>query len=137
VYLKAAEWIVRHGEWLTADAGKQTLRVLDAGLERAKAAAQGKAPWADVRGKPVVYGYRSKVDGSVQPYSLLFPDNFDPKDKKKQYRLDVVLHGRDATLTEVKFIAGKEGAKAGNAPDHFVLEVYGRGNNAYRWAGET
>src|SRR2546423_1699242 len=33
VYLKAAEWIVRHGEWLTADAGKQTLRVLDVGLE--------------------------------------------------------------------------------------------------------
>jgi hypothetical protein len=137
VYLKAAEWIVRHGEWLTADAGKQTLRVLDAGLERAKAAAQGKAPWADVRGKPVVFGYRSEVDGSVQPYSLMFPENFDPKDKTKKFRLDVVLHGRDATLTEVKFINGKENAKAGKAPDHFVMEVYGRGNNAYRWAGEA
>jgi hypothetical protein len=137
VYLKAAEWIVRHEEWLTADAGRQTLQVLIAGMERAEAATQGKAPWADVRGKPVVFGYRSDVDGSVQPYSLLFPEGYDPKDKNKKYRLDVVLHGRDPTITEVKFIAGKENAKAGKAPDHFVLDIYGRGNNAYRWAGET
>lgn len=134
IYLKAATWIVRYEEWLQADSGKQTVRVLDAGLERAKAAADGKTPWRDVRGKPMIRGYRSAVDGSVQPYSVLYPDNFDPK---KKYRLDIVLHGRDGTLTEVKFINGKENAKAGKAPDHFVMEVYGRGNNAYRWAGET
>jgi dienelactone hydrolase len=137
VYWKAAVWIVRHGEWFTADSGKQTLRVLDAGLERAKAAADGKAPWRDVRGKPVVRGYRSWIDRSIQPYSLTYPEDFDPKNVNKKYRLDVVLHGRDASLTEVKFIHSRENAKGGKAPDHFILEVYGRGNNAYRWAGET
>lgn len=134
VHWKAAEWVVRHGEWFVADNGKSALNVLTKGLGRADAAAGGKSPWRDVRGKPIVRGYRSTIDGSVQPYSVLYPDGFDPA---KQYRLDVVLHGRDGTLTEVKFINGKENAKAGQAADHFVLEVYGRGNNAYRWAGET
>jgi len=134
VYLKAAEWIVRHNEWLAAKSGQQTVEILDAGLKRAEALKAGKTPWLDVRGKPVALGYFSEVDGSVQPYSLLFPADFDPK---KKYRLDIVLHGRDGTLTEVKFLHAKEFAKAGKAPDHFVLEVYGRGNNAYRWAGET
>src|SRR5205814_1606710 len=110
------------------------LNVLDRGLARAKAAAEGKTPWREVRGKPVVRGYRSRVDGSVQPYSVVYPEGFDPA---KQYRLDLVLHGRDATLTEVKFINARENAKAGKAPDYLVAEVYGRGNNAYRWAGET
>lgn len=131
VYLKAAEWIVKHGEWFTEKSAAQTVAVLDAGLERAKNAE--KKPWRDLRGKAIIRGYKSKVDGSVQPFSVRYPDDFDPK---KKYRLDVVLHGRDATLTEVKFIAGKETAKAGKKLDHFEVEVYGRGNNAYRWAGE-
>ena len=56
---------------------------------------------------------------------------------QKTYRVDVILHGRDDTLTEVKFLHGKEKAKPGAKLDFFELEVYGRGNNAYRWAGET
>ncbi len=133
VFHKAADWMLRHGEWYTDKTAQQTLEVLDAGLKRAAALKDGKTPWLDARGKPLALGYRSVVDGSVQPYSLQLPADFDPK---KKYRLDVVLHGRDATLTEVKFLHGKEFAKAGKAPDHFVMEVYGRGNNAYRWAGE-
>ena len=85
VYRKAAEWIVRHGEWFVADNGKATLNVLDRGLARAKAAAEGKTPWREARGKPVVRGYRSRVDGSVQPYSVVYPEGFDPA---KKYRLD-------------------------------------------------
>lgn len=134
VYLKAAEWIVRHGEWFTKESPAQTLAVLDAGLARAKAAADGKTPWRDVRGKPVVRGYRSVVDGSVQPLSINMPDGYG--EKGKRFRTDIVLHGRDGSLTEVKFIAGKEAAKAGKPPAGIVIEPYGRGNNAYRWAGE-
>jgi hypothetical protein len=134
VFHKAAEWVVTHGEWYTDKTAKQTLDVLDAGLKRAAAMKEPKTPWVETRDKPIALGYKSRVDGSMQPYSLQFPADFDGK---KRYRLDVVLHGRDATLTEVKFLHGKEFAKAGKAPDHFVLEVYGRGNNAYRWAGEA
>ncbi|MFO0849229.1 MAG: hypothetical protein U0871_11840 [Gemmataceae bacterium] len=136
VYLKAAEWVVRHGEWFAKDSGQQALRVLDAGLTRATAAKGGKAPWRDVRGRPVVRGYRSSVDGSVQPYSVTIPPGFpDPANPR---RLDTVLHGRDQTLTEVKFIAAREAARPRQTlGDAIVLEPYGRGNNAYRWAGET
>ena len=138
VYLKAAEWIVRHNEFYTKDSGKQTLAVLDAGLARAKASGEHHwlTPWRDVRGKPVIRGYVSLVDGSVQPYSLTVPPGYDD-DAVKKWRLDVVLHGRDQTLTEVKFINARETAKAGKVTDRIILEAYGRGNNAYRWSGET
>lgn len=134
VYLKAAEWIVRHNEFYAKDSGRQTLGVLDAGLARSKAAREGKTPWRDVRGKPVVRGYYSEVDGSVQPYSVTLPPGFGEGDK--MWRLDIVLHGRDQGLTEVKFINAHETAKAGRPADYVTLEPYGRGNNAYRWAGE-
>lgn len=131
IYLKAAEWIVKHGEWYTEKSVQQTLDVLDAGLKRA---ADREQSWLKVRGKPVIRGYKSSVDGSIQPFAIRYPDDYDPK---KKYRLDVILHGRDATLTEAKFIHTKEKAKPGKPLDHFEVEVYGRGNNAYRWAGET
>jgi len=136
VYAKAAEWVVRHSEWFQKDSPKQTLAVLDAGLQRVKAAALGKTPWRDVRGKPIIRGYRSSVDGSVQPYSVTLPEGYGKGDKK--WRLDIVLHGRGQTLTEVSFIHSHERAKpAAKSADFVVLEPYGRGNNAYRWAGET
>ena len=133
VYLKAAEWIVRHREWYSEKSAKQTLDMLAVGLKRAGEFKAGKKPWLDARGKAIAVGYRSEIDNSIQPYSIQYPAAFDPK---KKYRLDIVLHGRDGTLTEVKFLAAKESAKADPKLDHFVLDVYGRGNNAYRWAGE-
>jgi hypothetical protein len=135
VYLKAAQWIVKHDEWHTEKSAQQTLDLLAMGRERLKMYEKGKPfPWLAVRGRPVIRGYRSDVDESYQPYAVRYPDNFDPK---KTYRVDVILHGRDDTLTEVKFLHSKEKAKPGAKLDFFELEVYGRGNNAYRWAGET
>jgi predicted esterase len=50
----------------------------------------------------------------------------------------VVLHGRDASLTEVSFLHRHAGDGPGVKNQDFVqLDIYGRGNNAYRWAGET
>lgn len=135
IYLKAAENIVRFEEWLAAASVKWALTTLDQGLARAKQAEGGKAVWRDAPGKWVVRAYRSKVDESIQPYAVLLPADYG-KDPKKKWRLDIVLHGRDGSLTEAKFIAGHQG----NAPKdlgYVQLEVYGRGNNAYRWAGET
>jgi len=134
VYLKAAENIVRFDEWFTANSGKWALTTLDQGLARAKQAEGGKAVWRDAPGKWVLRAYRSVIDRSIQPYAVLLPPDFG-KDSKKKWRLDIVLHGRDSSLTEAKFIATHNG----NAPkdlEYVQLEAYGRGNNAYRWAGE-
>ena len=88
-----------------------------------------------------IRAYRSRVDGSVQPYAVTLPadlgDREDAKGKEiLSRRIDVVLHGRNDLLTEVAFLrthkdkaAGKEGT--------IQIDVFGRGNNAYRWAGET
>ena len=76
------------------------------------------------------------IDDSIQPYAVLLPHDYG-KDPKKKWRLDIVLHGRDSSLTEAKFIATHNGKAPRRIWDYIQLEPYGRGNNAYRWAGET
>jgi pimeloyl-ACP methyl ester carboxylesterase len=132
VYHKAAVWIVRYAneEFYSKQYVADTLAVLDRGLARAKELAAGKPSWPAQKGR-LVRAYRSRVDGSVQPYALTIPDHCDG-------RLDVVLHGRGGTLNEVSFIAAHETTKPLPADQrHMILEVFGRVNNAYRWAGET
>ncbi len=136
VYHRAAEWIVQHQEFYHADSGAWTLEALDRGLLRCKFLAQGEFPWLQATGHAVVRGYRSRLDGSVQPYAVTLPAKYG-RDPNKKYRLDVVLHGRDKTLTEIKFLHNHNGDKAAPADQNFIrLDIYGRGNNAYRWAGE-
>ena len=48
-------------------------------------------------------GYLSKIDGSVQPYGLVIPDDWKP-DEKTPRRLDFWLHGRGEQLSELAFI---------------------------------
>jgi dienelactone hydrolase len=135
VYVKAADWIMRHpDEFYTKAYYDNTLKVLDTGLARAAELGKGQSPWAKQKGR-VSRAYRSRVDGSVQPYGLLIPETYDAS---KPTRVDVVLHGRAATMNEVSFLFAHDSPKP-LAPDldHMQLEVYGRTNNAYRWAGET
>src|SRR5206468_470537 len=45
---------------------------------------------------------------------------------------------RDPALTEVKFLYQHSGDRPAPGGQGWVqLDIYGRGNNAYRWAGET
>lgn len=136
VYHRAAVWIVEHNEFFTAAYADWTVEALDRGLLRARLASGGETPWYNVRGFPVVRSYRSKVDGSVQPYGVTYPKDFGV-DPKKKWRIDVVLHGRDKSLNEVKFLHQHNGDKEGQADNHIRIDIYGRGNNAYRWAGEA
>ncbi|MBN9502620.1 MAG: hypothetical protein J0H02_12660, partial [Armatimonadetes bacterium] len=136
VYLRAAENIVRFDEWLHKDSGKWALTTLDRGLERAKQAEGGTAPWRAEVGRWVVRAYRSRIDGSIQPYAVLLPADYNA-DPNKRWRLDIVLHGRDGSLTEAKFLAQHDKTKlAPKDLGYIQIEPYGRGNNAYRWAGE-
>jgi len=86
--------------------------------------------WAAAAAALPAETYVSRVDGSTQPYRVHLPANFD---ETKPMRLDVVLRGRNAKITPESFLA----AKPHVVTDRIELEVYGRGNNAYRWAGET
>jgi dienelactone hydrolase len=135
VYLEAARKIVEHNEFFQADAGNWTLDVLDRGLLRGRFMAMGEMPWAATTGYPVLRAYRSRLDGSVQPYAVTFPASYG-KDPGKKWRLDVVLHGRNANLTEVSFLKSFMGDKAADV-QYVKIDIFGRGNNAYRWAGES
>ncbi|MBI4979085.1 MAG: prolyl oligopeptidase family serine peptidase [Spirochaetes bacterium] len=135
VFHRAGAMLLRftNEEFFEARFVTDALKVLDTGLARSRDLAEGRAPWTNRAGQ-VVRGYRSKLDGTVQPYALIIPAAY----KGRPSRLDVILHGRGATLSEVNFIVSRETTNA--APtnvDYIRLEVYGRWNNAYRFAGET
>jgi dienelactone hydrolase len=135
VYAKAADWILRHNEFYKPEYAKWAIAGLDTGLKRAGELAESRRPWY---GKPgsTVLGYYSDVDGSVQPYAIRLPRSYDAKTPKR-WPLHVELHGRGATLNEVSFIHTHDGKDLKGDPDYIQLDVFGRTNNAYRWAGET
>ncbi len=130
---KAAAWALRFDEFFEPKDVPRVLKVLGRGLERARALGEGRAPWAEAAGG-TVRGYRSRVDGSVQPYAVVVPAGRGGDDR---LRLDVVLHGRDARIQEARFFDAHDGKAAPADLPGLVLHVFGRGNNAYRWAGEA
>jgi len=132
IFAKSVEWILRHDEFYKPDYAKQTLKVIELGKERLK---QDARPWFNRVGRSV-YGYKSAVDGSVQPYAITIPPGVDPSEGKR-WPLHVVLHGRAATMNEVNFIIRHEGKPLPKGQDWIQLDVFGRTNNAYRWSGET
>lgn len=133
ICLKAADWITRHNEFYNKSYVRMTLDVLQRGLERAEELAAGRHPWTEATGG-MVRGYVSKVDGSVQPYAIYVPEGYA---NAERMRLDVVLHGRGATLNEVSFFRSHDGRPMPESESGLVLHVFGRSNNAYRWAGEA
>jgi len=78
VYAKAAEWILKHNEFYKPQYVKDTFQVLETGLKRAQQLQAGKPEWTQQTGN-VIFGYYSKIDGSVQPYALTIPAAFYQK----------------------------------------------------------
>jgi dienelactone hydrolase len=137
IYLKAATWVVRENEFYQPETAAWTIEALDRGYVRARQVAQGESPWVNAVGHPVIRAYRSRIDNSVQPYAITFPPGYE-RNREKKWRLDVVLHGRDPSLNEVKFLHQFNGDQDAPRGQTWVqLDIFGRGNNAYRWAGET
>lgn len=130
---------------------QSTFDTIEEGKKRAKALQEGgdqAVPyWANQPGKWVL-GYRSAVDNSIQPFAVEVPEKFDDRGPM---RLDLNVHGRDGTITEVKFFGQRNSGPTNSEADKgkkpstdpkppegtLVLHVFGRGNNAYRWGGET
>lgn len=137
IFAKGLRWALLYDRELSdADVGLMEKAVTRA---RERVAAIDRAPWSARTGK-VALGYRSAVDGSVQPYGLIVPAGYD---SQKAMRLDVVLHGstRPVGLSELRFIARfDEGDGVNPAPPeqpYLELHPLGRVENCYRWAGET
>lgn len=135
VCAKAVEWILRHDEFYKPNFIESARKTLTLGHERAEQISRGNENWGTLPGVHAL-AYRSRVDTSVQPYLVTLPEDFELSGAKR-WPLYVVLHGRNATLTEAHFIATGHGKPAPQGQSWIQLDVFGRTNNAYRWAGET
>ncbi len=139
VYEKAVRWAIDYKEIYDGKGAKPATNVkkaLAAGLERAKAMKEGKTPWTTQTGG-VLRAYKSKIDGSVQPYWLIVPKEYDFAANTK-HRLDFWWHGRYENTVEAGFIANSPGSGGGiiPAPGVLVLHPFGRFSNANKFAGE-
>jgi hypothetical protein len=138
IYEKAVRWGVDYKEIYdgkNAKPGATVKKVLKDGIARAKALKEGKTPWTTQTGS-VLRGYRSKIDGSVQPYWIVVPKDYDFA-AKTEHRLDFWWHGRGEMLSEASFMANPQGASGIiPAPGALILHPYGRYCNANKLAGE-
>ncbi len=108
---------------------------LKTGLKRAKELKNGKPSWTTATGL-VVRGYRSKIDGDVQPYGLVIPKEYDYTATNK-HRLDFWWHGRYENNLELSFIAERERSAGQFTPaGAIVVHPFGRFSNANKFAGE-
>lgn len=136
VFFRAVEQASFLNEFHTPKEIDAAQKLLDIGFQRMKELGEGKPSWLTATG-PVVRGYRSKIDGSVQPYGMYVPESFS-KDAKTKRRLDFWWHGRGETLSENNFITGMLKSTPQFTPENaFVLQPYGRYSNANKFAGEV
>ncbi|GIX03774.1 MAG: hypothetical protein KatS3mg113_0780 [Planctomycetaceae bacterium] len=133
---KAVLWILRHREFYKPTDLQATEAVLQLGESRLAMLERREVSWEQRPGTSVALGYISDLDASVQPYVVTLPSDYVPQDRRR-WPLFVVLHGRNAQLHEVGFIQTFEGKKIKEPLRWIQLDVFGRTNNAYRWAGEV
>ena len=141
VYAKAGKWLLEFPEDFTNQQDvTYTLAVLDRGMERARELENGQSPWVAQKGRKI-FGMYSALDGSVQPYGLNVPASYDGSTPARLY---VWLHGRYPRLSEGNFIYTFTGTPPSPTSTtisadvgQIQLDVYGRWNNGYNWAGEV
>jgi len=138
---EAFGWVVENivrvpGGFINANAIGRCTSVLDDGLHRAAEIKAGTAAWPHSKGR-VNRAYRSAVDGTAQPYHLSIPASYDPA---RPIPLYVYLHGRshDTPDLGLTWVGGNDAPNsAGGNGAYIRVEAFGRGNNSFRWAGET
>lgn len=136
IYHKAVDWALRYNEFFDLKQVGVAKKLLELGRQRASELRAGTPSWLGATGL-VPRGYLSRIDGSVQPYGMVIPDDWKPADTTPR-RLDFWCHGRGETLSELDFLNQRLNNKGEfNPPGAFTLHLYGRYCNANKFAGET
>ncbi len=137
IFHKAVDWALRYDEFYNVKEVATARELLKEGRARVAALHEGKAPWTTQTGL-VVRGYRSKIDGSVQPFGVVVPATWKGAEDKTRRATWIWNHGRGETLSELSFIAGRMKSAGEFTPaDTFVVHPYGRYCNATKFAGEV
>ena len=133
IYHKAVDWALRYGEFHKAAEIKSAHEQIAEGLARAAELKVGKHSWTSRKGL-VLRAYRSRIDGSVQPYGMVIPESYSGAPS----RLDFWCHGRGETLSELAFVEQRSKQVGNIAPANtLVLHPYGRYCCANKFAGEV
>lgn len=133
IYHKSVDWALRYNMIYKPAEIKTAYEALTEGKARAESLKKGEAPWTAKKGL-VVRAYRSKIDGSVQPYGLVIPDSY----AGGATRLDLWCHGRGETLSELGFVDQRTKQVGQIQPANgIVLHLYGRYCCANKFAGEV
>jgi pimeloyl-ACP methyl ester carboxylesterase len=139
VFSRAIELALTHRTIYAEDEVKQAQQLAEIAISRAKDLPDWlnkELSQSDAKPRLVVGGYRSKIDGSIQPYGLVIPASVKPNDKTPR-RLDVWLHGRGEKVCELQFLHQRSQQVGEIAPDDtIVLHPFGRYCNAFKFAGE-
>lgn len=133
IFYKAVDWAVRYNEFFKNTEFKTALELIAEGKSRAAALTKGEFPWTTQKG-PVIRAYRSRIDGSIQPYGMVVPENYNGS----PLRLDFWCHGRGENLSELSFVQDRR-KSVGQIPatNRLVLHPYGRYCCANKFAGEV
>ncbi len=135
IFHKAVDWALRYNEFFEPKQIDVAKKLIDLGNQRAAELKAGTPSWLKATGL-VVRGYVSKIDGSVQPYGMVIPDDWKPGETTGR-RLDFWAHGRGEKLSELDFINQRLSSVGEfNPPGAFTLHLYGRYCNANKFAGE-
>lgn len=136
IFYKAVHDALKYQEFFSPKEFETAKDWIQHGLDRSVGLKIGNHPWIRAKGL-VIRGYRSKIDGSIQPVGLVMPDSYDPFGSAK-FRVDIWFHGRGETLSELAFMKQRHDQKGQFAPeDTIVLHAYGRYCNAAKFAGEV
>lgn len=133
IFVKAVDFALRHGEFYSAKDFPRATKALELARKRLTALKAGDTPWTKQRGL-IVRGFRSSIDGSVQPYGLVVP-----KDLKldKPVPLYVWLHGRGDKVTDLHFIHRRLSGPGNVHPANAItLHPFGRQCIGYKSTGE-
>lgn len=134
IFHKAVAWALADDTFYSPKEIAFAKHLLAVGRERAAQLRAKNAPWLQARGL-IVRGYRSKLDGSVQPYGLVINLDVDPSVPTP---LMVWLLGRGEKRTELAFLAERESGPPQLTPKAtMTLVPYGRFCNATKFAGEV
>jgi hypothetical protein len=136
IFHKAVDWALRYNEFFNVKQVATAKQMLELGSQRLAELKAGTHSWTSATGL-VPRGYLSKIDGSVQPYGMVIPEDWKPGEKTPR-RLDFWCHGRGETLSELDFLNQRLTQKGEfTPPGVLVLHLYGRYCCANKFAGEV
>ncbi len=135
IFSRAVEMALQEDGFFEPKDADRAKQVLQEGTKRASELKNEKTPWTGLEGgsRMVVRGFRSKLDGTVQPYGIVRPSLVNALQ-----RADVWCRGRSEKGLELQFIAARmTNPDPMPEPGVIMIHPFGRYCNANKLAGEV